>query len=340
MTTTAPTETTALSRQATEARAAEPRALAPVPQYATGFEGAASAPFSAEAAAILAAPVAETEVEIREDGIVYLPGVAYRRILTRAFGAGAWALLPRGPARTMGDLVVYHGALYVLGRFVSEAVGECQTRYGMSYASSLEGARTDCLTRCCKDLGMATELWDPAWRESWQAKYADRTWKEPTGNQQKGRWSWKLKTKATNATVLEGRNVGGPKGDGPAVSDGSSPVRSASTGNADAPARNGARATIVSDVAPDDVPVVGDSGEAPGDELIAKLQAQAVALKWRGPRARNWLAKHFGVESATALTKRQAEDAYSLLTAPGIDEKDGKYSALIGQLAAEGRVKL
>jgi hypothetical protein len=179
----------------------------PVPQYAQGFEGAASAAFPLEAAQLLAAPVNPAEVETKPNGIVYLPGVWYRRQLTRAFGAGAWALLPRGPARTMGEIVIYHGALYILGRFVSEAVGECETRFSMSYASSLEGARTDALTRCCKDLGMATELWDPEWRAAWQAKYCKKEWIK--GKDGKDRVNWTKLDKPNGAPApVTGRNVG------------------------------------------------------------------------------------------------------------------------------------
>lgn len=295
-----------LTRAATEARqAAEPKALVPVSQYATGFDGAASAPFSAEAVAVLGAPVAEDEVEIRPDGIVYMPGVWYRRQLSRAFGAGAWALLPRGPARRDGDMCMYLGALYVLGRFVSEALGECEARFGMSYASALEGARTDALTRCCKDLGMASELWDPKWRGQWQAKYADKTWEEGK-NGGKGRWKWFLKATATAAELLTGRNSAAP-------------------------------VATPRDSAPTDVPVVGDTGEAPADDEIVRLQRAALALKWPKVRAKDWLAKHFGVEAATALTKVQVADALALLLAAAKDDKR-EYDELLEKLALDGRV--
>src|SRR5262245_65607405 len=168
------------------AAAAETTALAPAeappaasggPQYARGFEGMAVQPFPEEARRVLAEAVDPRDVEIKPDGIVFLPGVAYRRILTRAFGAGGWAIAPRSPARYMKDnnIVVYHGALFVLGRFVAEAVGECFYRDNnpnMSYASCVEGAKTDALSRCCKDLGMATELWDATWREAWKKQHA------------------------------------------------------------------------------------------------------------------------------------------------------------------------
>lgn len=158
---------------------AKPAVTAPAaeqvtPSFLRGFDGIASVPFSAEQTKILLAAPDPNEVEIRTDGIVFLPGVAYRRLMIRAFGAGGWALAPRMPAQVRDGIVLYQGALYVLGRFVSEAVGECAQRGVISYASALEGARTDCLTRCCKDLGVASELWDKTWRDAWQAQYAER----------------------------------------------------------------------------------------------------------------------------------------------------------------------
>lgn len=306
-------DTQALTRAATEARGKEPAAPM-VPQYATGFEGAACEPFPEKAAAILGGPVNPDEVEIRPDGIIYLPGVAYRRILTRAFGAGAWALLPRGPARNMNNLVVYHGALYILGRFVSEAVGECETRDGMSYASSLEGARTDCLTRCCKDLGIATELWDPTWRESWKAKYAVSEWKDGRDGK-KGRYHWSLRDKATNGNLAQGRNVGAPK--------------------AEVPTTMKASTSMVGSTAP----LAPDTGEAPDETVISGIRRAVKALGWKTGYARIWLNGAFGQTSVEALTARQAADALQLLEACQVDDEDATYQAVRVKLAAEGRVK-
>jgi hypothetical protein len=101
------------------------------------------------------------------------------------------------------------------------------------------------------------------------------------------------------------------------------------------------KSTTVSDGAPTDVPAVGpDTGEAPSDDQIAELQRLARAAKWANAKARNWLAKHFGVQSSTALTKRQAEDARDLLIAAALDDMDAEYGALMERLASEGRVRL
>lgn len=304
-------EVQALSRVATEARApAEPAKAPVVAQYATGFEGAASAPFAPEAAAVLAASVNPDEVEIRTDGIVYLPGVAYRRILTRAFGAGAWALLPRGPVRTVGEGgVTYPGALYILGRFVSEAVGECRKNAGMSEASAIEGARTDCLTRCCKDLGMATELWDPTWRESWKAKYAVKN-----GDK------WYLRDKATGGNLATGRNVGTPAPKAETPTHGASVASDTPSGS--------------------DTPMAtSDTGEAPDEDTITAIRKAVKALTWKPAYAKIWLNGAFGVSTPDALTAQQSADAMQLLTAAQVDDGDVTYGEVRARLVAAGRVK-
>jgi len=45
---------------------------------------------------ILLAPVKEEDIEIKPDGLIYLPEIKYRRILNQAFGPGGWAIMPRG----------------------------------------------------------------------------------------------------------------------------------------------------------------------------------------------------------------------------------------------------
>ena len=85
--------------------------------------------------------------------------------------------------------------------------------------------------------------------------------------------------------------------------------------------------------------MVGDTGEAPSDDEITALQQAAVALRWKAPQAKKWLAKHFGVDAANALTKRQAGDALELLKAAAIDDMDATYGQVFDRLVAEGRVR-
>ncbi len=84
--------------------------------WARSFHGLSSEAFSKETAAILLAPIEHDDIEIKPDGIIYLPEIKYRRILNRAFGPGAWGLAPRGETIVTAKAVTREYALVALGR--------------------------------------------------------------------------------------------------------------------------------------------------------------------------------------------------------------------------------
>jgi len=101
------------------------------------------------------------DIEIKPDGIVYLPEIKYRRILNKAFGPGGWGLAPRGETIVTGKVVTREYGLVCGGRLVSIARGE-QTYFDPDgIPTATEGCKSNALMRCCKDLGIASELWDP-----------------------------------------------------------------------------------------------------------------------------------------------------------------------------------
>lgn len=135
-------------------------------------------------------PTNENFVEIRPDGIIYLPQVFVRDILNQVFGIGQWALIQhqikKDPER---DKIYFDGSLLIRGSFVARAMGEAEYHaYNpmQSWASVYESSKSDCLTRCCKDLGIAKELWMPAFGRNWQKKYAVKVWREKTGKTKSG----------------------------------------------------------------------------------------------------------------------------------------------------------
>jgi hypothetical protein len=139
------------------------------------YSGLAKERFSADATTILSAPLNQEIVEIRPDGIIYLPEIEYRGILLRAFGPGGWALVPRGDYRVQNGVVFREYALFCQGRFVAESYGEMrfdENREGFSIATAVEGAKSNALMRCCKDLGIASELWSPSFITQWKSQYA------------------------------------------------------------------------------------------------------------------------------------------------------------------------
>lgn len=342
----AATETKALATT-NGAPAAEPTTL---PQFMRGFDGMSTEPFSDAIRKVLAEPVPPEAVEIKPDGIVYVPGVYYRRQLTRAFGPGGWALAPRQPARVMGDLVIYPGALYCLGRFVAEAVGECTYRQNsnMSYASCVEGAKTDALSRCCKDLGMATELWDAAWRDQWKDNYAERYMGEKwdaKASRKVAKEMWRLRSGRPVQQIDLMSGAGGvapeaspaPKGEAATSSaqpNGSSPPADQSSSATTAPtpgASEGSSATT--SACGTTTPTTIDPGEALGPEAIETIRAVMKRLKWKGSFAKIWLRDFFDVELPSALSKQQGDTALALLQAHGT----GAYQALVARFESEGR---
>lgn len=193
MTTTEMTRADELLREieAEGVMTADAALVAPPAVQANPYVGIAAAPFSPEAAEILMGGVAEEDIEIRPDGLIYLPEIKYRRILNRAFGPGAWSLLPMEITVSPQDNMLYYkGALFVLGRFVSEAIGDQQyfpDNDRMSYATAAESAKSNCLMRCCKDLGIASELWDPTFVRGWIARNATEAWCVNVGSRDRGK---------------------------------------------------------------------------------------------------------------------------------------------------------
>lgn len=121
------------------------------------------------------------------DGLLYLPEIKYRRILNRAFGPGGkfcicmhhaqcditnsylsihllcflegWGLAPRSEHSVSPKTISREYALICRGRFVSSARGEQDYFDPSNLATASEGCKSNALMRCCKDLGVASELW-------------------------------------------------------------------------------------------------------------------------------------------------------------------------------------
>ncbi|KAJ1897903.1 hypothetical protein LPJ81_004443 [Coemansia sp. IMI 209127] len=164
-------------------------------QWSTSFQGMAVAPFEQRIIDVLLAPVAELEVEIKPDGLLYLPEIKYRRILNRAFGPGGWGLVPRGAHSVSGRNLSREYALICLGRFISQARGEQEFFDQSGLATATEGCKSNALVRCCKDLGIASELWDPAFISQFKAKHCIEEWMTHSVKGNKKRL-WRLKSRA------------------------------------------------------------------------------------------------------------------------------------------------
>jgi len=160
-------------------------AIATIPEKQDfhGYSGVATLAVAADQATKLKAPFPDEAYQILPTGEVYVSQVHYRRRLNEVFGPGAWAMVPRGQfvAEEKGKkrFVYREYALVVNGRFISESVGEQEYfPESSTYATACEGVKSNALTRCCKDLGIASECWDRNFCQKFQDEKCVQVWLE------------------------------------------------------------------------------------------------------------------------------------------------------------------
>jgi len=245
--------------------------------------------------AILATKVNPEVVELRPTGkdgtgpgLLYVPWIHYQTILMQAFGPGGFRMVPKRPARQQGNVFTWEGSLWVRPRgskkfqFVDEAVGECGIQ---SAGNGPEGAKSDCLTKCCKRLGIFMELFDPAWRRWWEGNY------KGTHQAAKGKKAW----------VERGRAAAAPAAPAPAAS----PAASTSTVPASAGSGGSAQPAAPS----------GDTGEVASEEQLDALTAEIRRRKWTRKYVETFFQQNFGVPTMSGLTAQQAARALVMVMA-------------------------
>ncbi|KAF9586520.1 hypothetical protein BGW38_003206 [Lunasporangiospora selenospora] len=163
--------------------------------WTRSFSGMAVEPFEKEVAEILMKPLHADDIEITPDGLLYLPEIKYRRILNQAFGPGGWGLAPRTPHSVSPKTISREYALICRGRFVSTARGEQDYFDPNNLATASEGCKSNALMRCCKDLGIASELWDPSFVRKFKKQYCDDAFAEHVVTKRKKKL-WKRKEQA------------------------------------------------------------------------------------------------------------------------------------------------
>ncbi|KAI8374748.1 mitochondrial genome maintenance MGM101-domain-containing protein [Radiomyces spectabilis] len=146
--------------------------------WSVSFHGLSTQPFSKDIADVLMQPVNPEDIEIKPDGLIYLPEIKYRRILNRAFGPGGWGLAPRSEHSISPKNISREYALVCHGRFISQARGEQDFFDVSGLPTASEGCKSNALMRCCKDLGVASELWDPVFIRKFKRKYCVEVWAE------------------------------------------------------------------------------------------------------------------------------------------------------------------
>ncbi|KAJ3144982.1 hypothetical protein HK101_002558 [Irineochytrium annulatum] len=125
------------------------------------FRGKPGEPFEQKVLQVLNAPLNVDDVEIKPSGEPYLPEIKYRRILNKAFGQGGWFMISSRNETREGKVFMQGYTMWAHGRFVGMARGEHTNQMGEeAWGKSIESAKSNALVRICKDLGIASELWD------------------------------------------------------------------------------------------------------------------------------------------------------------------------------------
>lgn len=160
--------------------------------WSRSYSGLGTNAFPKEVTDVLLAPVDPQDVEMKPDGLIYLPEIKYRRILNKAFGPGAWGLAPRSPTNVGPKVVSREYALICMGRLVSIARGEQEYFDPSGIPTATEACKSNALMRCCKDLGIASELWDPRFIREFKTKYCVEVFAEHVPTKKK-RKLWRRK---------------------------------------------------------------------------------------------------------------------------------------------------
>lgn len=115
-------------------------------------------------------------IEIRPDGVIYMPASEYRRILIRAFGL-SWAMVEDGKPFFKDNRVYWGFRLVIRKVYCGYAIGDQEYMADnpqMSYGDAMEGAKSNAFTRLAKGIGIGLELWNPAFIRKWRKEHAEQ----------------------------------------------------------------------------------------------------------------------------------------------------------------------
>lgn len=139
------------------------------------IERAGEESFPPEVQAALSMDAEDDMIDIKPNGAIYVSHPIYRDVLDRAFGIGGWALVPLESPRIKGDRAIWYGFLKARGQYIESAYGGCSyvpKNREMNEDDAVEGAKSDCLVRCCKALPLFRNLWNHDFAEAWKKQYA------------------------------------------------------------------------------------------------------------------------------------------------------------------------
>lgn len=170
-------------RPATAATADEARTVAVSEMLTLAYQQASQLKLTEAESKALRAPFGDDAVRGGAKGderILYISHIHLSDRLNDVLGIGQWAIVKRSQRAEQTKTVdgkpltriYFEGVMVVRGAFVAEAIGVGQYHPNNpkeDYGSALESAMSDSLTRCCKRLGIGSQVWDKGYCENWLA---------------------------------------------------------------------------------------------------------------------------------------------------------------------------
>lgn len=174
-------------RPATATMDEEARSTAVSSLLATAYEKASILNLSETESKALIAPFGDEQVRSGAKGderLLYISHIHLSDRLNAVLGIGQWCLVKRsqrGEAfkSEQGKSMVrvyYEGVMLIRGAFVAEAIGVGvyhPNNPKEDFGTALESAQSDCLSRCCKRLGIGSQCWDKGYCDTWLQKYGN-----------------------------------------------------------------------------------------------------------------------------------------------------------------------
>ena len=177
-----PPEQLAIEKRPTTAATADEARTEAVSELLTGaYQQASTLKLTESETKQLRAPFRDDQVNSGAKGdsrLLYISHIHVSDRLNDVLGLGQWAIVKRSQraeqTKTAKGLpltrIYFEGVLLIRGAFVAEAVGVGQYHPNNpmeDYGAALESAMSDCITRCCKRLGIGSQVWDKGYCDRW-----------------------------------------------------------------------------------------------------------------------------------------------------------------------------
>jgi hypothetical protein len=148
------------------------------------YERAATLVFTPEEIAALEEQFPDEAFKLGAGGdanLIYIEHAHLRDRLNKVFKPGQWAIIPRNrwgedfetDGGKKATRIYVEAMLVIRGAFVAEAVGDMVYYHGnakTNYGDAVEGAKSACLRRCAKELGIGLQAWKKDFCEGWKAR--------------------------------------------------------------------------------------------------------------------------------------------------------------------------